>query len=63
MNRLEVERRDGGRNEERQLSQRREESINRNYNWYDDDERYLKNIILDVSNFDGRIDPQYYLIG
>ena len=61
MDRLEVERRDGGRNEERQLNQRREERIDMNYNWYDDDERYLKNIKLDVSNFDGRLDPQYYL--
>jgi len=61
MDRLEVERRDGGRKEESQLNQRREERINKNYNWYDDDERYLKNIKLDVSNFDGRLDPQYYL--
>ena len=52
MDRLEVERRDGGHNEKRQLNQRREEWINRNYNRYDDDERYLKNIKLDVSNFD-----------
>ena len=61
MIRLEVERRDGGRNEERQLNQRREERINRNYNPYDEDDWYLKNIKVDVSNFDGRLDPQYYL--
>jgi len=32
-----------------------------NYNRYDEDERYLKNIKVDVSNFDGRLDPLYYL--
>ena len=64
MDRLEVEHHDGSRNEERQLNNRdnrREERINRNYNRYDEDERYMKNIKVDVSNFDGRLDPQYYL--
>ena len=37
------------------------ERSNTNYNRYDEDERYLKNIKVDVSNFDGRLDPQYYL--
>jgi len=27
----------------------------------DEDEQYLKNIKVDVSNFNGRLDPQYYL--
>ena len=27
----------------------------------EDDDRYLKNIKLDVSNFDNRLDSQYYL--
>ena len=61
MDRLELERHDDSRNEERQLNNRREERINRNYNRYDEDDRYMKNIKVDVSNFDGRLDPQYYL--
>jgi len=61
MDRLEVKRHDGAHNEERQLNNRREERINKNYNRYDEDEWYLKNIKVDVSNFDGRLDPQYYL--
>ena len=61
MDKLKIERHDGGRNEERQLNNRREERINKNYNRYDEDERYLKNIKVDVSNFDGHLDPQYYL--
>ena len=61
MDRLKVKRHDGARNEERQLNNRREERINMNYNRYDEDERYMKNIKVDVSNFDGRLDPQYYL--
>ena len=61
MDRLEVERHDGAYNEERQLNNHRDERINRNYNRLDEDERYLKNIKVDVSNFDGRLDPQYYL--
>ena len=61
MNRMEEERHDGARNEERQLNNRWEERNNMNYNRYDEDERYLKNIKVDVSNFDGRLDPQYYL--
>ena len=32
-----------------------------NYNRYGEDERYLKNIKVNVSNFDGCLDPQYYL--
>ena len=32
-----------------------------NYKRYDEDERYMKDIKVDVSNFDGRLDPQYYL--
>ena len=60
MDRLELERHDDSHNEERQLNNR-EERINRNYSRYDEDERYLKNIKVDVSNFDGRLDPQYYL--
>jgi len=32
-----------------------------NYNRYNENERYLKNIKVDVLNFDGRSDPQYYL--
>jgi len=43
-----VERHDGARNEERQLNNRREERINRNYNQYDEYEQYLKNIKVDV---------------
>jgi len=42
MDRLEVERHDGGHNEERSLNLRREKRINRNYNRYDEDERYLR---------------------
>jgi len=61
MNMLEVEHRDRGRNEDRQLNQRQEERANKNYDRYDDDERYLKNIKLDISNFDYRLNPQYYL--
>ena len=61
MDRMELERHDDSCNEERQLNNRREERINRNYNRYDEDERYLKNIKVDVSSFDGRLDPQYYL--
>jgi len=61
MDRLEVECHDGARNGERQLNNRLEERNNMNYNRYDEDERYLKNIKVDVSNFDGRLDPQYYL--
>jgi len=60
MDRLEVERHDGARNEEHQFNNRREDRINMNYNRYDEDERYL-NIKVDVSNFDGRLNPQYYL--
>jgi len=60
MDRLDVDH-DGGRNEERQLNYRREKRINRNYDWHDDDEQYLKNIKLDILNFDGRLDSQYYL--
>ena len=48
-------------NEEHQLNNRREERISRNYNRYDENERYLKKIKVDVSNFDNRLDPQYYL--
>jgi len=61
MDRLEVERHDGGCKEERQLNNRGEERINRNYNRYDENERYLKSIKVDVWNFDGRLDPQYFL--
>ena len=42
MDRLELERPDNSRNEERQLNNRREERINRNYNRYDEDDRYMK---------------------
>ena len=42
-------------------STKAEERINSNYNRYNDDEQYLKNIKLDVSNFDDCLDPQYYL--
>jgi len=42
MDRLEVERHDGGHNEECPLNLRREERINMNYNRYDEDERYLR---------------------
>ena len=38
MDKLEVERHDGGHNEERQLNNRRDERINRNYNPYDEDD-------------------------
>jgi len=58
---IEIERRDRDRNEDRQTNQRREDRINRNYNRYEENKRYLKNIKLDVSNFDHRLDPQYYL--
>ena len=61
MDRLEMEHLDGGRNEERQLNNHGEERINMNYNRYDEDEWYLKNIKVDLSNFDGHLDPQYYL--
>jgi len=57
MDMLEVEHRDGGRNEERQFNQRWEGRSNRNYDRYNDDERYQKNIKLDISNFDDRLDP------
>ena len=56
-----MERHDRARNGERQVNNRREERMNMNYNRYDEDEQYLKNIKVDVSNFDGRLDPQYYL--
>ena len=35
--------------------------VPRNHDRHEDDDRYLKNIKLDVSNFDDRLDPQYYL--
>ena len=31
--------------------------VPRNHDNHEDDDRYLKNIKLDVSNFDGRLDP------
>ena len=57
MNRIEIEHSDRSRNEDRQPNQRREDRINRNYDRFVDDGRYLKNIKLEVSNFDGRLDP------
>ena len=38
-----------------------EDIVPRNHDRLEDDDRYLKNIKLYVSNFDGRLDPQYYL--
>jgi len=57
MNMVENDRRDG----DRQLSPHQEDRVPRNHDCHEDDDRYLKNIKLDVSNFDGRLDPQYYL--
>ena len=61
MNKIENDRRDQDRNEDPQPNQRRKDRIIRNYDQYDDDELYLKNIKFEVSKFDGRLDPQYYL--
>ena len=61
MDMLVIERHDVGRNEKRQLNNRQEERINRNYNQYDENEWMLKNIKMDVSSFGSRLDPQYYL--
>ena len=58
---IEVECRDRDRNKDRQLNQRREDIINMIYDRYEDDEQYQKNIKLDISNFDDRLDLQYYL--
>jgi len=33
----------------------------RNHDRREDDDQYLNNIKLDVSNFNGRLDSQYYL--
>ena len=55
MDRIENDRHDG----DRQPSPRREDRVPRNHDRHEDDDRYLKNIKLDVSNFDGRLDPQY----
>jgi len=63
IDRIENEHYDQDRNEDRQPNQRRQDIINRNYGRYEDDERYLKNIKLEVSNFDGRLDPNITLIG
>jgi len=35
--------------------------VPRNHDRLEEDDRYLKNIKLYVSNFDDRLDPQYYL--
>ena len=53
MDKIENERRDRDRIEDRQPNQHWEDRYNRNYDWYEDDECYLKNIKLEVSNFDG----------
>ena len=61
IDKIEVEHCDWDRTEDRQPNQHREDRINRNHDRYVDDECYLKNIKLDVSNFDCRLDPQFYL--
>ena len=53
MYRIEDDRSDGGR----QSNPRREDRVPRNHDRRKDDDRYQKNIKLDVSNFDGRVDP------
>jgi len=53
MDKIENERRDRDRIEDRQPNQHWEDRYNRNYDRYEDDECYLKNIKLEVSNFDG----------
>jgi len=57
MNRIENDCRDG----DRQPIPHQKDRVPRNHDHHKDDDRYLKNIKLDVSNFDGRLDPQYYL--
>ena len=56
MDMIENDRRDG----DRQSRPRREDRVPRNHHCREDNDRYLKNIKLDVSNFNGRLDPQYY---
>ena len=41
INMIEVERRDQDRNEDRQPNKHREDKINKNYDWYENDDRYL----------------------
>ena len=57
MDRIENDRRDG----DCQSSLRREDRVYRNHDRREDDDQYLNNIKLDVSNFNGRLDSQYYL--
>jgi len=57
MDMIENDRRDG----DYQSSPRREDRIPRSHDRLNDDDQYLKNIKLDLSNFDGRLEPQYYL--
>ena len=45
--------------EDHQSSPHREDRFPRNHDRLEDDDPYIKNIKLDVSNFDGRLDPQY----
>jgi len=49
------------RNEDHQSNPCRENRVPRNHDRLEDDDQYLKNIELDVSNFGGHLDPQYYL--
>ena len=44
-----------------QSSPHQEDKVFRNHDHREDDDQYLKNIKLDVLNFDGHLDPQYYL--
>jgi len=57
MDMIENDCRDG----DRQSSPRQEDRVPRNHDRFENDDRYLKNIKLNMSNFDGRLDPQYYL--
>ena len=58
---IEIEHHDQDRNEDRQPNQHRDDRINRNYDRYEDNKCYQKNIKLDMSNSDDRLDSQYYL--
>ena len=60
MDKIENDRRDRVHSGERQHNPCREDRTPRNHDRFEDG-HYLKNIKLEVSNFDGRLDPQYYL--
>ena len=57
MDRIKNDRRDG----DRQSSSHGEDKVPRNHDRHEDGDRYLKNIKLNTSNFDGRLYPRYHL--